>query len=113
MAAQDGVLYHMVELGRWRDFQARQEDYIPPTYEQDGFIHLTSDPSLLLSVANHFYTSSQDSWAVLVIDRSKLSPEVIHQSKLCSRAGGRAGDRTPSSRVPYARGYDTWLHMRR
>lgn len=29
------------------------------SYEQDGFTHLTADPALLLTVANHFYTSSQ------------------------------------------------------
>ena len=45
-------------------------------YEQDGFIHLTADPQLLVTVANHFYTSSQGDWIVLVIDSSKLSAEV-------------------------------------
>jgi uncharacterized protein (DUF952 family) len=43
---------------------------------QDGFIHLTADPSLLLEVANRFYTNSSGDWEVLVIDPAKLSAEV-------------------------------------
>ena len=45
-------------------------------YAQDGFIHLTADPQLLLTVANHFYTASQGDWLVLVLDSSKLTAEV-------------------------------------
>ena len=43
---------------------------------QDGFIHLTADPNLLLEVANRFYTRSQGDWEVLVIDPAKLTAEV-------------------------------------
>lgn len=43
---------------------------------QDGFIHLTKDPSLLLSVANHFYKSVTDDFLVLVIDSTKLTSRV-------------------------------------
>lgn len=70
---QAGKLYHMVELARWRACQAAQEKYVPPTYKQDGFIHLTSDPKMLLAVANHFYTAAPGDWVVLVIDPTKLS----------------------------------------
>ena len=71
------ALYHMAEVARWRDFQTRGEPYLPPTFEQDGgFVHLTSDPALLLAVANHFYTSAPGDWAVLVLDPAKLTAEV-------------------------------------
>jgi Protein of unknown function (DUF952) len=43
---------------------------------QDGFIHLTADPKLLLEVANRFYVASQGDWEVLVIDPAKLTAEV-------------------------------------
>jgi Protein of unknown function (DUF952) len=46
------------------------------TCVQDGFIHLTADPSLLLEVANRFYTKSQGDWEVLVIDSARLTAEV-------------------------------------
>lgn len=44
-------------------------------YAADGFIHLTADPKLLLTVANHFYRETQGDWIVLVIDATKLSAE--------------------------------------
>ena len=40
---------------------------------QDGFIHLTKEPSLLLTVANHFYKGVPGDWLVLCIDSSKRS----------------------------------------
>jgi uncharacterized protein (DUF952 family) len=43
---------------------------------QDGFIHLTADPNLLLEVANRFYVNSGGDWEVLVIDPAKLTAEV-------------------------------------
>ena len=43
---------------------------------QDGFIHMTADPDLLLEVANRFYKSSDGDWEVLVIDPAKLTAEV-------------------------------------
>jgi hypothetical protein len=48
----------------------------PPLYvprAQDGFIHLTKEPSLLLTVANHFYRDVPGDWVVLCIDSSKLT----------------------------------------
>lgn len=47
---------------------------------QDGFIHLTADPNLLLEVANRFYSRSQGDWEVLVIDPAKLTAEVSDPS---------------------------------
>ncbi|KAL4419496.1 hypothetical protein ABPG77_002282 [Micractinium sp. CCAP 211/92] len=60
-------LFHMVPAAAWT---ACLE------YQQDGFIHLTADPALLLPVANHFYTSSRGDWLVLVLDAGKLTAEV-------------------------------------
>lgn len=48
-------LYHLVPTATWQEVVTQKVDYFPPTYTQDGFIHLTKDPALLLSVANHFY----------------------------------------------------------
>ncbi len=43
---------------------------------QDGFVHLTADPKLLLEVANRFYIDVPGDWMVLVIEASKLTSEV-------------------------------------
>lgn len=51
----DSKLYHLVPKASWHKLVSEGAEYYPATYTQDGFIHLTKDPSLLLSVANHFY----------------------------------------------------------
>lgn len=66
----------MVVLERWNAEKATGKPYFPPTYEQDGFIHLTADPNLLLEVANHFYTEVPGEWVVLQLDPTKLKAEV-------------------------------------
>ena len=48
-------LYHLVPKSSWHKLVSDGAEYYPATYSQDGFIHLTKNPSLLLSVANHFY----------------------------------------------------------
>ena len=45
--------------------------YTPPTFEADGFVHLSEDPVGLVETANHFYKASSDNWTVLVLDPSK------------------------------------------
>lgn len=43
---------------------------------QDGFVHLTADPQLLIGVANHFYKGVKDAFLLLCLDASKLTAEV-------------------------------------
>lgn len=54
--------------------------YYPPTYQADGFIHATSDPKLLLTVANHFYKSSIGDWICLQINPIYLCSKVIYEA---------------------------------
>ncbi|GFH23672.1 uncharacterized protein HaLaN_21320 [Haematococcus lacustris] len=76
-----GRMYHMTAKDLWESAVASQRPYFPPTYEQDGFIHLTSDPALLLTVANHFYTSSpHKDWVVLTLDPSRLTAKVVFEA---------------------------------
>jgi uncharacterized protein (DUF952 family) len=63
----------------WEQCLASGTPYTPPTYAQDGFIHLTADPALLLQVANHFYTDSKGDWVVLVIAPERLAAEVKYE----------------------------------
>ncbi|KAK9815700.1 hypothetical protein WJX72_008279 [[Myrmecia] bisecta] len=71
-----GLLYHLVPHGTWETHKSSKTAYFPPTYEQDGYIHLTKEPAFLLQVANHFYTDVPGPWVVLCIDSSKLTSEV-------------------------------------
>ena len=70
------VLYHMAPQPLWERCCSASTDYLPDSYQQDGFVHLTEDPELLLSVANHFYRSSKDPWVLLCLSSSKLKQEV-------------------------------------
>lgn len=85
-------LFHLVQVPLWRAAADANADadanttttttaqrhpgvYYPPTYDQDGFTHLTADPSLLLGVANQFYREvpAEIEWRVLVLDSARLA----------------------------------------
>lgn len=70
-------MYHLCPVESWQACKDQNNPpYFPPTYEQDGFIHLTADPALLLQVANHFYKQDPGKWIVLCIDSGRLTSEV-------------------------------------
>lgn len=54
----------------------------PSTNTLDGFTHLTEDATLLLTVANHFYKSTNPSkpWLCLQLDPAKLSSKVVFEA---------------------------------
>ena len=68
----------MAPASRWST--CTPQDYLPESYQQDGFVHLTEDPELLLSVANHFYRSSKDFWLLVCLASHKLTHEVTSQA---------------------------------
>lgn len=77
MAGVDnGMLYHLVQKESWDAIKASGKPYFPPTYEQDGFIHLTKISEKLLIVANHFYKDVPGDHVVLGIESAKLKSEV-------------------------------------
>lgn len=55
MSTTREMLYHLVPAADWDACKTGGKAYFPPTYESDGFIHLTKEANLLLPVANHFY----------------------------------------------------------
>lgn len=73
------TLYHMSEMQRFSEFLSGRSLYFPPTYNQDGFIHATAVPSLLIEVANHFYQDSRDDWICMEIDPQFLGCKVIYE----------------------------------
>jgi uncharacterized protein (DUF952 family) len=46
--------------------------YYPPTYHNDGFVHATREPSMLLNVGNHFYKSVPGEWICIALDPALL-----------------------------------------
>ena len=66
------IIYHMCIRQDFEDQTINNQLYFPPTYQQDGFIHATSDPSLLLSIGTYFYKNDRNEWICLEIDTNKL-----------------------------------------
>lgn len=57
----DSFIYHLVEEARWKTATATgSSGYLAPSCAEDGFIHATKDGSMLLPVANHFYTGENE-----------------------------------------------------
>ncbi|MEW5307963.1 MAG: hypothetical protein WDW36_010330 [Sanguina aurantia] len=75
----DATLYHLVQEPVWRAAKNAGALYKPPTYEQDGFVHLTAKPELLIGVANHFYKGVKDAFLLLCLDSAKLTAEVVYE----------------------------------
>ena len=73
-------IFHLVQEPLWQDAKrSAEQQYLPPTYDADGFIHATADKDLLLGVANHFYRGVQDTYLCLVIDTGRLSSRVVFE----------------------------------
>ena len=55
-------VFHLIQEKFWQQAKATGSVYYPPTYDQDGFTHGTSNPEKLLAVANHFYPDVAGNW---------------------------------------------------
>jgi uncharacterized protein (DUF952 family) len=66
------IIYHMVQKSLWDETVEKKEAYQPPTYDQDGFIHLSSDSSLLIEIGNNFYKGVIGEFELLCIDTELL-----------------------------------------
>ncbi|KXZ52180.1 hypothetical protein GPECTOR_10g809 [Gonium pectorale] len=69
----------MVQAELWRAAKDSGKPYFPPTYEQDGFIHLTADPKFLLGIGNHFYRTVQGEFLLLVLEPERLAAKVVFE----------------------------------
>jgi uncharacterized protein (DUF952 family) len=65
-------IFHLALAKNWAETTDQNSTYYPPTYEQDGFTHGTSDQNKLLEVANHFYTNSIGDWVCLEMTLESL-----------------------------------------
>jgi uncharacterized protein (DUF952 family) len=74
------LIYHVVESERWREACAKGVEYLPPTYETDGFIHATHDGRLLIDVLNHFYKEKLGEFLCLELDTAALISPVKMES---------------------------------
>lgn len=73
------TLYHLLPSKEWTICVEKDRAYYPPTFEMDGFIHLTANPSFLLQVANHFYREVDGAFVVLQLAPDKLKGTVKYE----------------------------------
>lgn len=73
------IIYHMCITNEYNQQIKENNIYYPPTYQQDGFIHATADPSLLLSIGTYFYKNDLNDWICLEIDTEKLISPVKYE----------------------------------
>ena len=71
------VLYHLCEKSLYDEALKSQKDYFPPTFDQEKFTHTTSDPELLLPIANEFYQGIKGDFILLWIDQEKIKQEAL------------------------------------
>ena len=65
MQSDHPYVFHLVQAQLWDAAVASSGTYYPPTYQEDGFTHGTSNPHKLLNVANHFYPDVKGDWYCL------------------------------------------------
>jgi uncharacterized protein (DUF952 family) len=73
------MVYHMLPKTIWQ-MQIGQSHYQSVTLEQEGFIHCTAEPALLLHVANRFYRAEPGEWLILCIDEKRVAADVRWES---------------------------------
>ena len=72
--------------------------YYPPTYKQNGFVHLTGNPSNLLQVLNNFYISSKKDWICLEIDPKPYGDKLVYEAP--APVGNIASNLDPAAKFP-------------
>mmetsp|Transcript_34958 Transcript_34958/g.54641 ORF Transcript_34958/g.54641 Transcript_34958/m.54641 type:complete len:124 (-) Transcript_34958:2683-3054(-) len=71
------IVYHMAQKSLWEE---AGEEYTPPTYQQDGFVHATEDSAMLLGIANHFYKETKGEWILLKLSVDKLKHKTVWEA---------------------------------
>jgi uncharacterized protein (DUF952 family) len=72
------LIHHLVPSAEFVAMPADQP-YLPAGYAQDGFIHCTQQPAVLIEVANRFYRDVAGDFLVLDIDPRRLTAELRNE----------------------------------
>ena len=91
-------IYHVVEKALWENAKSSKATYLPPTYEQDGFIHATHEAALLVPILNNFYTAVQDDFVCLELDTEILESPVKMEAAVPVGENNRAGEGLPEGK---------------
>ena len=65
--------FHLCDIEDFNKQISETGEYFPPTYKQDGFIHATLEPRMLIDVANAFYKNSKATWICISLWSHELN----------------------------------------
>ena len=94
-------IYHAVPKSLWCDARDAGKVYLPPTYQADGFIHATHDPTLLVGMLNQFYKDVSSEFSCLEIDTGILESKVVMEDPA---AAGNQSTKGGPSKFPHIYG---------
>ncbi len=72
------AVYHLVPR---EDFEAQDpaEEYVPPQFAHDGFIHLTDGADELAAVGNRYYRADPRPYLALLVDLARVRAPVRYE----------------------------------
>jgi uncharacterized protein (DUF952 family) len=95
-------IYHMCDKSLYDQKTIDGNDYFPPTYSVDGFIHATENPTELLSVGDHFYKNVPGEWICLELNPYYLLGTVVYEA--AAGVGNIEAMEHNSSKLPHIYG---------
>ncbi len=81
------IVLHLIAAAAWKQLGA-DERVTNASLENEGFIHCTDEPDVMLRVANEFYSGEPGDFVVLHVEVDALSSECVWE------AAAHIGDRT-------------------
>lgn len=69
------LIYHMTPQAIW-DAQRDAPEFVAASLADEGFIHCTAEPAMLLHVANRFYRDVPEPFIIVAIDGQRVHAEV-------------------------------------
>lgn len=74
------LIYHLVAAEYYRDSD-RAQPYTPEPFAAEGFIHCTDGMDNVVDVGNRYYRGDQRMYVALVIDPTKVTPEIRYEDE--------------------------------
>lgn len=98
----DQSIYHIATL---RELRAgcSVDAYTPERFNDDGFVHCTATPEMLLVVARDYFSSIEEPIAVMRLAPDRLLARLVYEAP-APIAGGGASHLTPGAVFPHVYG---------
>jgi uncharacterized protein (DUF952 family) len=78
LADKPRYTFHYTPAAHFAKF-ASGEDYTPPRYAEEGFIHCTDGAENMVQVVNRFYRDDPQDYLVLYIDKTRVKSSIKYE----------------------------------